>query len=284
MLSIPDSGTRLNALLGKQVDGMEGLDFTQAKAQMQSGSIAVLNAKGASVVPIYMATDLAPFQDARVRQAMRLLADRQALVNVAQLGFGDVSNDLFGKGLPFYNTQLPQRQQDPEQAKALLKAAGKADLKVALHASSAAPGMLESALAFAQQAKKGGVTIDILKEPADTYYGAKYLKQNFAQTNWFSESIIGHMSKSLARKPLETETHWNNAKWRSAYNAILKTVNETKRKQHYFDAQEILWNEGGYLIWGQYPLLDGLGKNVRGAVPNAAQPLARFDFERFWLA
>ena len=117
------------------------------------------------MVPIYMAVDLDPFQDVRVRQAMRLIADRPALVEAAQAGFGVVGNDVFGYRQPDYNTDLPQRTQDIEQAKSLLKAAGKSDLRVTLYSSTVAPGMLESATAFAQQAKAAGVTVKVNNGP-----------------------------------------------------------------------------------------------------------------------
>ena len=35
---------------------------------------------------------------------------------------------------------------------------------------------------------------------------------------------------------------------------------------------------------GYRRLLDGLAKNVHGAVPNPAQPLSNFNFRNFWLA
>src|SRR5262249_4391357 len=145
---------------------------------------------GPNMVPIYMATTLEPFTDVRVRQAMRLLADREQLIKSVQLGLGTLGNDLYGKGLEFYDSHLPQRTHDPERAKALLKAAGKEDLSVTLYSSTAGPGMLESATVFAQQARAGGVNISIQNIPADQYFGAKYLTQNFAQTLWFAETIF----------------------------------------------------------------------------------------------
>ena len=39
--------------------------------------------------------------------AMKLIADRPALVADAISGFGTVGNDIVGKGLPFYDTSLP---------------------------------------------------------------------------------------------------------------------------------------------------------------------------------
>ena len=43
-----------------------------------------------------MRVDRPPFNDVNVRQAFRLIVDRQALINVALGGFGTLGNDLFG--------------------------------------------------------------------------------------------------------------------------------------------------------------------------------------------
>ena len=48
---------------------------------------------------------------------------------------------------------LPQREQDIEQAKSLLKQAGKEGLTVDLHTTNGAAGMVDSANVFATQAK-----------------------------------------------------------------------------------------------------------------------------------
>lgn len=283
-ISIPDQTARLNALLGGQVDAMESVSNAQAKAQGNSSQIRILRANGPNEVPIYMATTLEPFRDVRVRQAMRLIADRPALVQSAQLGFGDVANDIFGKGLQYYDTSLPQRHQDIEQAKSLLKAAGKEGLAITLHSSTVAQGMLESATIFASQAQKAGVTINISNDPASSYFGPDYLKQNFAQSLWFNESIVSHMGRSVAPKAPYNETHWSNAKWTSLWNQALRTTDTAKKTDLVYELQTILYNEGGYLEWGEFPLLDGLSTRVQGAVPNAAQPLSNYNFRDWWLS
>lgn len=283
-LSIPDPGARLNALIGGEVDCMENLDFAQAKAQMNAGQIVVLIAPGSNIIPILMAVDLDPFKDVRVRQAMRLIADRPALLEAAQLGFGGIGNDLFGKGLPEYDSALPQRVQDVEKAKFLLKKAGRSDLKITLYSAKAAPGMLESATAFAAQAQAAGVTISVNNGPADTYFSDKYLKVNFGQSQWASEPISTWVEQSLITGAPYNETHWHRATFEDLFIRARGELDPVKRKALMFELQKQLWDEGGYLIWGFYPLIDGLARNVRGAVPNPAQPLSNLNFRDFWLA
>jgi peptide/nickel transport system substrate-binding protein len=280
-VSIPDQTARLNALLGGQVDAIEGLSYAQAKAQANSQQVRVLQAKGPNDVPIYMATTLDPFRDVRVRQAMRLIADRPKLVQSAQVGFGDVANDIFGKGLPEYADDLPQREQDIDKAKSLLKAAGQEGLTVTLYSSTVAQGMLESATLFAADAKKAGVKIKVENQPAGSYFGPDYLKQNFAQSLWFSESIVSHMARSIAPGAPFNETHWDNDNWTKVWNDALRTTDDAKRHDLIHELQRIQYEEGGYIEWGTFPLLDGVSTRVRGAVPNSAQPLGNYNF-RDW--
>lgn len=283
-LSISDPTARLNALLGGEVDAIENLDFPQAKAEQTAGRIVVLASVPANYTPIYMAATLEPFRDARVRQAMRLLADRPALVQDALDGLGVVGNDLTGKGLLFYDTSLPQRHQDIAAAKSLLKRAGKSDLRVTLFTSSAGPGMLSSATLFAEQAKAAGVTITVSNGPADTYFGTQYLHQAFAQSYWTGEPLIDFISGALTAGAPYNETHWQNPKFQAIYTSLLAEFSQTRQQALFNELQQMLWNDGGYLIWGFYPQLDGLSKKIRGAVANPRLPLGNYDFRDWYFA
>src|SRR5207247_6450294 len=103
-----------------QSDGMAQLPTADAKAHQSAGDITGLTSKWPQAMMFYMDTTQAPFTDGRVRQAIKLIADRQALVDRAINGFGSIGNDIVGKGLPFYDEELPQREQDIDQAKSLL--------------------------------------------------------------------------------------------------------------------------------------------------------------------
>jgi peptide/nickel transport system substrate-binding protein len=284
LVSIPDSTARFDSLLGGQVHGIESLSYSQATSLRHSGQAGVLEAQGSNMVPIYMAVDLYPFQDNRVRQAMRLIAGRPQLVEEAQSGYGTIGNDVFGKGLPGYDAQIPQRVQDIGQAKFLLKQAGHAGLNLTLYTSTAATGMLESATVFATQAAKAGVTVTAKQLPASIYFGPVYLKQNFAQSEWFTEPLVTHWSKSMAPGAEFNETHWKDPEWASLYNQLLAQPDVGKQKELSYEMEKIEWERGGYLDWGFYPLLDGLSHHVRGIEPNRGGPLGGGIFSRAWLA
>jgi peptide/nickel transport system substrate-binding protein len=80
------------------------------------------------------------------------------------------------------------------------------------------------------------------------------------------------------------ETHWSRPEYDELVFAAQAELDEARATELWFEAQEIQWNEGGDLIWGTVPYVDGLAKNVRGAVPSRFVALSDFDFRDYWLA
>ncbi|WP_231334364.1 ABC transporter substrate-binding protein [Actinomadura graeca] len=70
-----------NALLSGQVDVASGATPTIAKSLQGKKDIGLLDSKGNFVLRIGLNTTVAPFNDPRVRQALRLLVDRQQVVS-----------------------------------------------------------------------------------------------------------------------------------------------------------------------------------------------------------
>ncbi len=181
IIDFSDSTAQVNGLLGGQIDAMTDLPPSQVKV-VQARGMAALVSKTGGWLPICMAIDMPPFNDARVRQAMRLIVDRQGMLEQVASGYGFIGNDLYAPFDPGYAHALPQRQQDIAQAKSLLKAAGHASLSVDLHTSNGAAGMVETATVFANQAQAAGVKINVINDP--NFYGNQYLKPHVPRF-WF---------------------------------------------------------------------------------------------------
>ncbi|MGN6177477.1 MAG: ABC transporter substrate-binding protein [Streptosporangiaceae bacterium] len=201
----PDPGAQANGLLGGQIDAMTDVQPSQVKV-LQAQSVGVLVSKTGGWIPICMAIDMPPFDDVRVRQAMRLIVDRKGLLEQAFAGIGFVGNDLYAPFDPGYNHSLPQRQQDIAQAKSLLKAAGKANLAVDLHTTAGAAGMVETATVFANQASAAGVKINVINDP--NYYGNQYLKLAFSVDFWGTRAYLNQVQQGSLPNAPYNETHW----------------------------------------------------------------------------
>jgi peptide/nickel transport system substrate-binding protein len=284
ILSVTDPTARLNALLSGQIDGMALLPYAQAKAHQSIGDINVLVGKAPQALVFYMETTKPPFNDNRVRMAMKLIADRPALVTDAISGFGTVGNDIAGKGLPFYDNSLPQRTQDIEKAKSLLKAAGHSNLTVTMQISNLIPGFIESAQLFQQQAKAAGVNVKLQTVDASAYFNPSltYLKMQFAESQWPVQSLKFFYQQALASNAPYNETHWRNASWNKLLNQAIAELDKTKAQSLWNQVQEIQYNQGGYLLWTNADFVDALSKNVQGLKPAGTGILGNHSFLDAW--
>ena len=82
-----------------------------------------------------MNVDVKPFDDVRVRQAFRLLVNRPEMIAQGADGLQWLGNDMYGPFDAGYPKDLPQREQDLEQAMSLLKQAGQENMTVKLMTS-----------------------------------------------------------------------------------------------------------------------------------------------------
>jgi peptide/nickel transport system substrate-binding protein len=285
-ISIDDNAARLNALLAGEIDMMSQLEPIAAKAQLEEGRIQVLRAPSTAVHVFLMAVDIPPFDDPLVRQAFRLIPNRQALIDGALLGFASVANDLPGKGLWNFAGDLPPRDQDLEQAVALLKQAGKENLEVTLHTSSIVPGFVEAATLFAEQAKEAGVTIKVKKEAANAYFDTSklYTKLDFGQSYWTFGSLSLWYEQALLSDAIWNETHWRDESFDKLIRDAQGATDEAAALELWHEVQEMVYNEGGYIVWANVDVLDGIANTVRGVVPSAWFNLGGYDYRDVWFA
>ena len=271
MYEIADPSAKLNALLGGTVDHMTLLDSSQVSAVKAASGMQVLQAKTGGWWPFTMRMDQKPFTDARVRQAFRLIVDRQQMIEQALGGYGWVGNDMYAPYDPGYPADLPQRTADIEKAKSLLQQAGyNNDLTVQLTTSTAvsaaAPNMAQ---VFAQQAKAAGVTVNVNKVDPSVFYGDNYLKWTFAQDFWATRNYIPQMQVGAAPNAPWNECHWKNAQWWSIVQQALKTVDDNARAALIKQAETVEYQQGAYIIPSFNVLLDAYSSKVTGlAVDN----------------
>lgn len=265
IIDFPDDTARVNALLGGQVDAITDVPPAQVRVVGGRSNTRVLESPSAAWTPICMRVDAPPFNDVRVRQAMRLIADRPQIVAQALAGHGRIGNDLYGYFDEAYDRSLPQRVQDIDRAKSLLKAAGQEGLTVDLQSTNGAVGMNEGAQVFAQQAKAAGVTVNVKILDSGAFYGDQYLKWAFSTDFWGSRNYLSQVAAgSLPTSPYN-ETHWPaDPKFISLYKQALAQVDRKKRTALIHEMMRMEYNTGGYLIWGYSTLLDGYNTKVKG--------------------
>jgi peptide/nickel transport system substrate-binding protein len=289
IVDLPDPVARVNALLGGQVDAITDVPPALVRLVTGHASSQILESPSAAWIPVCVRVDVRPFDDVRVRQAFRLLIDRPQMVELALGGHGRVGNDLYAPFDAAYDGSLPQRRQDLEQARSLLKAAGQEGLRVELATSNAALGMLEAAYVFARQARAAGVEVTARNLDQGTFLGPGYLERACSMAWWGTRSYLLQVGTSCLPWAPSNETHWPaDPRFTALYRSALTTLDPERRTRIIHEMQRIEYDSGGYAIWGFASLLDGHRAGVRGlhAGDRGVLPLNGFGrgFRLFWLA
>jgi peptide/nickel transport system substrate-binding protein len=279
-----DSTSQANALLGGQVDLIDQITGAGVDAVKSSSTSLSISPSGAWE-PITMRVDVAPFNDVRVRQAMRLLVDRTQMVENVLGGYGSVGNDLFARWDPDYDSSLPQRETDVDQAKSLLKKAGHEGMTISIVTAPIAGDVTGEAQVFAQQAKAAGVNMSVEQTTVDTFFGKSYLSWKLAQ-DWYTYfPYLNQVSQSMLPISPFNETHWDNATYNSLYSSALRETDAAKRKDLVHEMQTIEWNEGGYIVPYFVDAIGAHGTGVSGIQPTKTGiPFNNYNLKQMWLA
>lgn len=293
MYSIADQNARLDALLGHEVDAIEALDYSQAKAQAHNSAVKLLQVVSPSAIPFTMRMDAARFSDNDVRLAFKYAVNREEMIETALLGYGSVGNDLFGKGYPSYNSDLPPRPYDPERAKSLLKRAGfSVPFNVTLYTSNGViPGLYEAAIAFVEQAKPAGINVTLQELPANSYFSPGINKYESASApfyqSWWPYSFEEQAVNALVpHSNFGGETEWAKIypNWGAEFVKAEGISDAAKRDAAYKALQVPLYEEGGYVVWGYSDIIDAYSPQLNGVVGNPTFSLGYYEFKDWWFS
>lgn len=281
IIDFADSASLQNALVSNQIDAAGALEGAQLKVLSTNSSIKTVASNTGSITPFTMRVDQPPFNDAKVRQAFRLIVNRAQLITAALDGYASIGADVSSPYDPAYDTSL-HRDQDISQAKSLLQSAGQANLTVELVTSAAATGMVQMATVLGQQAKQAGVTINLKVVDTSTFFGPNYLNWTFSQDFYNYSPYLAQVAQSLLPTSPFNETHWSDSNYASLYNQANATLDPAVRKDIEHQMQKIDFNQGGYIIPCFIDSLDAYSTKLAGyQAAKVGQPLSLFDFEHF---
>jgi peptide/nickel transport system substrate-binding protein len=285
IIDFADSDAMINALLADQIDLAADIPSASVETVKGTDGYAVLNSAGGGWLTISMAVDQEPFTDVRIRQAMRLIVDRDAMVEQVLAGYGRVANDLYSPlDAAYIGDELPQRKQDLDAAKKLLADAGKSDLTIDLFAPNDTAGLPEMVQLFAENAKGAGITVNAQVIDGSTYWGDQYLKRTFAVDYWGTRNFLLQVAAgSLKDVSPYPDDHWppEGSTFEQDYKDALAETDDTKRKVITDKMQKELYDTGGLIIPFFQNLLDAYNKRVVG-LQERANTLNLDHYGRGW--
>lgn len=254
LIDYPDANARFDAFISGELDAIDAVPFAQVASLKGRSGKTLLEAKTGLALLEYMRTDVTPFNDPNVRLAMKLIVTRPKMIEVAGGGYGSEGDDVLGKYFPTYNPSLPQRHQDIDQAKYLLKKAGRSGMTVTLTTATFTAGATEQAALLAQFARQAGFTIKLNQTTAANIFGPRYVPNGYATSWTFAQDFFSggtylyQASLSLAKGATYDETHFSNSKFNALYAQANSTADQQKRYEIIHEMQQIDFDLGGDII------------------------------------
>jgi peptide/nickel transport system substrate-binding protein len=239
-----DPAAAVSALASKQVDGLYGADITQLDALQK-----LAHAQIYQVTTAYTATarvqPVKPFDDKRVRQALRYAIDANTILQISHRGLGQPGEHHHVSPVHPEYAKLPMFQRDVAKAKKLLAEAGYPngiDTEIVCRPQ---PGWeLLAVQAMVEQWKEAGIRVKINVMPS-TQYWEVWTKVPFGFTTW-AHRPLGVMSLALAYR---TGVPWNESKYSNPeFDRLLTlaegTVDVASRRELMTQLERILQDDG----------------------------------------
>ena len=249
LLAIADSNSRLQALQAGQVDWLENVTGKQKPLfekhhKLWTQVIATGGWRG-----IAFRTDKPPFDDPRVRKAVRIAVDRQKVMQlVSGKEGGTIACDSPVWPGDRYRTEI-HCEQDIASAKALLAKAGYPQgLAFDLYTSDLEPEFIPMAEAYQQQAAKAGITVTIRRVPADSYWQS-YWKQVPAILTRFSQRPADQILNEVFRSgALWNDSGFSQPEFDQLLDYARSEFSIPEKQLAYQHLQEFLYDSGGTFI------------------------------------
>jgi peptide/nickel transport system substrate-binding protein len=239
-----DPAAAVSALASKQVDGLYAADITQLDALQK-----LSHAQMYQVPTAYTATarvqPVKPFDDKRVRQALRYAIDSNTILQIAHKGLGQPGEHHHVSPVHPEYAKLPPFQRDVAKAKKLLADAGYPggiDTEIVCRPQ---PGWeLLAVQAMVEQWKEAGIRVKINVMPS-TQFWEVWTKVPFGFTTW-AHRPLGVMSLALAYR---TGVPWNESKYSNPeFDRLLTmaegTIDVAARREVMTQLERILQDDG----------------------------------------
>jgi peptide/nickel transport system substrate-binding protein len=276
-----ETGPMITAYQGGQIDAIGQFDVITGAALFEDPNFTVNATRTSNHRQIWMRTDTGQFADKRVRQALALTFDREAMVEQLFRGRADVANDhVIAPIYPYFDESVPQRTRDIDAAKALLADAGVSELTADLHCAELQE-IPDLAVLMKSQAAEAGITLNVAVESLDTFYGAQWCPAEPADPPCSGASELGIVDYGHRATPdvflnaaLMTNGVWNssqyaNADFDAAFAAFQAAVGVDAQKAACKEIETILNDEVPIGLPYFYQFLSGNANTFQGVYSSA---------------
>ena len=268
IITFADSQSAAQALSGDQVDLLLAIDGKSSSIFGDAAKFTLQTIPSGDWNAIDFRVDRKPFDDVRVRKALRIAADRQVIADtVLGVGGGVVACDTPVWTADPYRWDGPCAK-DTEGAKALLAEAGFPDgIDIDIYTSDVEVHMVELVEAYQQQVKDAGIRVTIKMADASGFWDDVWMKESAFVDSWGQRpaaQVLNEVYRSTAA--------WNpTGQVDLALDAMLDDARSTQdlaeRKQKYIAVQEHIFENSGIFLPYHKTLTRVMSSKVQGIDP-----------------
>lgn len=290
-IQLQDDKARVNALRSGEVDLIEYVPWQEMDGLNRDFSVlrheSLFNL-------VRFNSSVAPLDNKFLRQALNYVVDRQEVLNLAFGGQGRIiTGPLQPFGSPYYFKELENTYtKDHAKATELLKKAGynsPADVPALELTVASIAVHSETAQVVQQQLQKFGIkvtwkTVEVATMTANRTAGTYVMQVDGLSMAWPDPDYLRpyYHSKGTSHA---TGAKFKNEQLDKLLEDGVATLDETKRKQLYLQAEKIILDEAPWLFLLWRPQAEAIAKKVQGyvALPAGLGSFNENRFEYVWI-
>ncbi|WP_095202334.1 ABC transporter substrate-binding protein [Mesorhizobium carmichaelinearum] len=277
-----DYGTDFNATLNAFESGEIDLDFeTPADFIDPLDKMGLVKSEVATATTLVARTNIThkPYDDQRVRNALQMAVDNNAVMQLGYAGLGTVGENHHVAPIHPEYYPLPKKTRDAAAAKKLMAEAGQADFEHEL-ITVEDEWQKNTGDAIAGQLRDAGIKVKRTVLPGSTFWN-DWTKYPYSMTIWYMRPL-GVQVLALGYRTGEAwnETAYSNPDFDAKLKQALSLADPAKRKEVMKDVEQILQDSGVIIQPFWQKLYCHMNKKVKNYGMHQTYEM---DFQNVWL-
>jgi peptide/nickel transport system substrate-binding protein len=282
----PEPSTELTAFESREIDLISSLtpDLLSQVARL-SGAEA-LRVAGGTFAAVTLPSDKPPFDDSRVREALKLCADRASMLTAINNGQGEIGVDHPISTAYSEYVALPPQALDVNRARTLLKDAGHGSgVSFKLYAANSPPIRERLAVVLKEMARPAGFNIDVEVLAYDRYL-AQVWNKGVPYVVYYATRPT---ADAILMKLYHPKEGLDEGRWAASHAQAIhlleqarETLDPESRRRVYGDFLKISRDEGPFMLPFFTNELNGKWRYVRDYQINPAS--VDLVLDDVWLA
>jgi dipeptide transport system substrate-binding protein len=270
----PDASVRWQKLQAGECHVMPYPNPADLDAMRNHPDVTVLEQEGLNVGYLAFNTEKPPFDNPRVRQALNMAVNKQAIIDAVFQGAGVIAKNPIPPTIWSYNDAVEDYPYDPEQAKQILEEEGVTDLQTDLWAMPVQRPYNPNARRMAELIQADWANVGVSAEIVSFEWG-EYLKRSLAGEhetvllgwtgdNGDPDNFFYVLLSCDAAKDGANRARWCHEPFDELLIKAKRTADQAERTRLYEEAQVIFKEQSPWITIAHSIVFKPIRKEVQG--------------------